>query len=225
MMWNILNNDELRQHASRLFNKDYAAYCAKNEKNFPPKITDEVFSEHIKEVTGLSIAGTTFRQYRNSSRFQLQFYIIMSLLFKVPVTRFLMTEEQVEIDFQNHLSQRFFILTDIHTNKQVTLLDPAQATSMGLNQHTAALVVTNSNNSSKNLTPRKIALIDRSVSDVLVSGDYVLQFRDVPTIVTITRADLADTVDIHLPDGANTTTHSINVKDMIILGKVIGSIG
>lgn len=225
MSWASQNTDELRLHASRVFNKHYLVYCSQHADQFPGKVTDETFAEHLRVKTGFDIAGTTFRQYRNGSRFQVQFYAVISFLFNVPLAQFLLPEPQAEADFNNQLYARFTVINDMSNNKVAAILPSEQAKMLGLTPETKALVVTNHNSGSRNLSLGNIALVDCSVRDVSISGDYVLLFKDAPTIVTIQRTNLDDEVMLKLDNDGQLETEAINTKNMRIVGKVIGRIG
>lgn len=225
MSWASQNTDELRLYASQVFNKHYLSYCYTHAALFTGKVTDEVFAEHLRQNTGFDIAGTTFRQYRNGSRFSVQFYAVISQLFNVPLAQFLLIPEQAESDFQNQLSARFVVLKDMLTQETVAAIAPAQATMLGINSNVCALVVTAHNNSNSKLSNGNIALIDTSVKDVSIRGDYVVIVNNSTTIVNLVRSGIDGEVVLKMDSDGETESINIKTKNVTIVGKVIGKIG
>lgn len=225
MSWASQNTDELRLYASQVFKKHFLSYCYTHAALFTGKVTDEAFAEHLRQQTGFDIAGTTFRQYRNGSRFSVQFYAVISQLFNVPLAQFLLIPEQAESDFQNQLGTRFVVLKDLSTQETIAAIAPAQAAMLGINNNVCALVVSAHNNSNTKLSNGNIALIDTGVKDVSVSGDYVVMVKDMPTIVNIVRTGFNDDVVLKVDNDGQSESVNLKTKNLIIVGKVIGKIG
>jgi len=204
----MLNNDELRLHATKVFNEYYEIYCRRYLSDLP-KITDDVFAQHIHYKTGFEIQPTTLRQYRNGARFKVQFYIIISQLFQVPVAHFLMPANEAALDFDNQLKNLYIPIKDFQTGAIIAMLEPERAMMIGVSQNTKGLVITKSNCESSGYIPGQIALIDTSINHVTASGDYIRMLKDSPTVISF-QLPKATVLDDSLPP---------------LAGKVIGRIG
>lgn len=204
----MLNNDELRLHATKVFNEYYEIYCRRNLSDLT-KVTDDVFAQHIYQKTGVEIQASTLRQYRNGARFKVQFYMMISKLFEVPLAHFLMPAEDVAADFDNQLKNFYIPIKDFHTGAIIAMLEPERAMMIGVSANTKGLVITKSNCESSGYIPGQIALIDTKINHVTASGDYIRMLKDSPTVISFQLPKVTVSDDSQPP----------------LAGKVIGRIG
>lgn len=204
---------DMTAHASSVYNRLLLSY---SERRTGKLMSDEEVSKELCDRLGVSVPSSTIRQYRNGNRFKLQFYMVVSRLFGVPVTTFLMDDSDRKQDLENAISQEYVVLRSIETQQVFATVVKSFAAARGLCASTAVLPVTVHNNQTQTLVVGQLALVDTDTVSITTAGDYVIEFK---------KSVIAIPVDgdgvMRWPDGRQ---ENLSEQPYPILGKVIGTL-
>lgn len=223
-----LTDDQMKGCSSRAINKLVSQL---QERRGAGLVWDKDVVNLIAEKTGITFPMTTYRSYRAGERVRMPALETIAVAFNVPIAFFL-GPERAEQDYQRAinyfengggtLQNSCFELPYYDIPNQLAASIPrAMATRLGLRKPDAAAIdVTRDNNGSPTLQIGSLAIIDTSYNSPGMSGDYLIRRFGKPVIANIS-AGVDKFIKVQMQDNVSEK----RISDVVILGRVVGSIG